>query len=364
MVSKWRHLVWAVPLGFVALILVLAWRQDRDFWRSTPALMRLAQDAARRGDYARGPGTGPQGHGPGAQECPISPGTRPDSSGGRAAATGPGSQPPAQPQDAKSSQALTLQARALDLLGDRQAALDLLAEGLKDNPDDPEMLALAATLAAQGNYDRPLAITYYQRLYQLTRDPLVRRQLVELLISLNRFPEAIPLQEEEAAQFPDDPRPCTTWPCSIIGSGTTRRPAMIYQRLLEKAADDAALRLEAARTAEAGQQLDQALAHYLWLYSRSRGEKEYALALARLWARKGNHAEAAGVLAPLMQENPDPALRRRYGLELLLIGDLRGGPEGLPGRLEGRGHPPGNHHQPGPPLGPERPLRQGRGHVG
>ncbi len=52
MASKWRPLIWAVPLGFVALILVLVWHQDRDFWRSTPALMRLAQDAARRGDYA------------------------------------------------------------------------------------------------------------------------------------------------------------------------------------------------------------------------------------------------------------------------------------------------------------------------
>ena len=68
--------------------------------------------------------------------------------------------------------------------------------------------------------------------------------------------------------------------------------------------------------------LDQALAHYLWLYSRDRGKKEYAVALARLWSRKGNHAEAAGILAPLMQDNPDFELRRQYGLELLLIGDF------------------------------------------
>jgi thioredoxin-like negative regulator of GroEL len=46
------------------------------------------------------------------------------------------------------------------------------------------------------------------------------------------------------------------------------------------------------------------------------------VALARLWARKGNHAEAAGVLEPLMQEKPDLELRRWYGLELLLVGDF------------------------------------------
>jgi tetratricopeptide (TPR) repeat protein len=219
---------------------------------------------------------------------------------------------------------LKLQARALELLGDRQAALDSLAKGLKDNPDDPEMLGLAASLAARGSYDRPLAITYYQRLFQVTRDPLTRRQLVELLISLNRFPEAIPLQEEEVAQFPNDSEALHNLALLHYWQRDYQAAGRIFQRLLEKAAEDAALRLEAARNAEAGQQLDQALAHYLWLYSRSRGEKEYALALARLWARKGNHAEAAGVVAPLMQENPDFELRRQYALELLLIGDLPG----------------------------------------
>ena len=62
--------------------------------------------------------------------------------------------------------------------------------------------------------------------------------------------------------------------------------------------------------------------HYLWLYARNRGQKEYALALARLWAQKGNHAEAAGVLSPLMDQQPDPSLRRWYALELLLLGDF------------------------------------------
>ncbi|MCX5892410.1 MAG: tetratricopeptide repeat protein, partial [Deltaproteobacteria bacterium] len=321
MASKWRHLIWAVPLGFVLLILALAWQQDRDFWRSAPALMRLAQDAARRGDY------------PEALELARKAMAREPQNSQYCLALGrihlaAGQPQPAldlsrrlDPQDAKSSQGLQLQARALDLLGDRQAAMELLAGGLQDNPDDPEILALAATLAAQGSYDRPQAITYYQQLYRLTRDPLVRRQLLELLISLNRFPEAIPLQEEEAAQFPHNSEALHQLALLHYWQRDYQAAGGIYQRLLEKAADDAALRLEAARTAEAGQQLDQALAHYLWLYSRSRGEKEYALALARLWARKGNHAEAAGVLAPLMQANPDGELRRQYGLELLLVGD-------------------------------------------
>ena len=324
MVSKWRPLIWAVPLGFVALILVLVWHQDRDFWRSTPALMRLAQDAARRGDYSE------------AVELARKAMAREPKNVQYALELGrihlAAGQPQQaldlsrklSPQDAGASPGLTLQARALDLLGDRQAALDLLTEGLKDNPDDPEILALAATLAARGNYDRPQAITRYEHLYQLTRDPLVRRQLVALLISLNRFPEAIPLQEEEAAQFPHNSEALHQLALLHYWQRDYQAAGGIYQRLLEKAADDASLRLEAAKTAEAGQQLDQALAHYLWLYSRSRGEKEYALALARLWARKGNHAEAAGVLAPLMQENPDYPLRRQYGLELLLIGDLPG----------------------------------------
>ena len=50
--SKWRHLIWAVPLGFVALILVLTCHRDHNFWRSAPALMQLAQDAVRRGEYS------------------------------------------------------------------------------------------------------------------------------------------------------------------------------------------------------------------------------------------------------------------------------------------------------------------------
>ncbi|MCL4501051.1 MAG: tetratricopeptide repeat protein [Deltaproteobacteria bacterium] len=324
MASKWRCLIWVVPLGFVALIMVLVWRQDRDFWRTAPALMQLAQDAARRGDYS------------GALKLASKARAREPENfqycleiGQIYLAAGQPQQAlrlcrQLGPQDAKSTQGLKLQARALDLLGDRQAGLDLLAEGLKENPDDPEILALAATLSARENYDRPQAITYYQHLYHLTRDPLVRHQLLELLISLNRFQEAIPLQEEEVVQFPTNSEALHQLALLHYWQRDYQAAGALYQRLLRKSADDAALRLEAARNAEAAHQTDQALAHYLWLYSRSRGEKEYALALARLWARKGNHAEAAGVLAPLMQENPDCELRRQYALELLLIGDLTG----------------------------------------
>jgi len=82
------------------------------------------------------------------------------------------------------------------------------------------------------------------------------------------------------------------------------------------------LRLEAAKSADQARDADQALAHYLWLYAHHQGKKEYALALARLWSQKGNHAEAAGVLAPLMREQPEPELRRWYALELLLLKDF------------------------------------------
>ena len=217
---------------------------------------------------------------------------------------------------------MALQARALERLGDRQAALELLAGALKDNPDNAEILGLAAALAAKEGDDQPLAVTYYQRLYEVTRDPLARRHLVDLLTSLNRFAEAIPLQEEEAAQYPENPEALHRLALLHYWRRDYQAAGRIYQQLLEKTASDAALRLEAARNAEAGHQTDQALAHYLWLYSRNQGKKEYAVALARLWSRKGNHAEAAGILAPLMQDNPDPELRRRYALELLLIGDF------------------------------------------
>jgi tetratricopeptide (TPR) repeat protein len=68
--------------------------------------------------------------------------------------------------------------------------------------------------------------------------------------------------------------------------------------------------------------VDAALNHYLWLYARHQGKKEYALKLARLWSQKGNHAEAAAVLAPLMKDNPELDIQRWYALEVLLTGDF------------------------------------------
>ncbi len=226
-------------------------------------------------------------------------------------------------RDPKARGALRIRAQALDLLGRRPEALALVAEFLQDQ-NDPEILACAASLAAGRPEDRELAVTYYQRLYKVSPDPLVRRQLVELLLSLDRFAEALPLQEEEAAQFPENQEALHRLALLYYWQRDFQAAGQIYQRLLEKYAEDATLRREAAQTADASQDTDKALAHYLWLYGHYQGKREYALALARLWARKGNHAEAAGVLAPLIKDQPDPELRRWYGLELLLTGDFAG----------------------------------------
>ena len=193
---------------------------------------------------------------------------------------------------------------------------------LQRQPDDRSILASAAGIASRHEQYFPLAVTHYQRLYGLDRDPQVRRQLVKLLVSLNRYKEAIPLQEEEVAEFPEDQEALHFQALLYYWQRDYRAASDIYQHLLEKSAENSGLRLEAAKAADAAKEGDRALNHYLWLYARNRGQKEYALALARLWAQKGNHAEAAGVLGPLMQQEPDPALRRWYALELLLVGDF------------------------------------------
>ena len=64
-----------------------------------------------------------------------------------------------------------------------------------------------------------------------------------------------------------------------------------------------------------------ALKQYIWLFANSKGNKDYAIPLARLWSRKGNHAEAAAVLESIMDQGPDAETVRWYGLELLLTGD-------------------------------------------
>ena len=320
MANRLRWLVWLLPLAFLGTVSGIVWHQDHDFWRSASSLHRMAQEAAQEGDprrslelarkaWARDPGH--PGYGLFLGQLCLNLG---------------------QPQEAletarrvadRDPQALVVQARALDLLGRRPEALALLAGFLKDH-ETPELLAGAAALAAQRPEDRDLAVTYYQRLYKLGPDPQVRRSLVELLLSLDRFAEALPLQQEEAAQFPENQEALHRLALLYYWQRDYQAADRIYQRLLAKSAEDTALRQEAAQTAEASQDTDKALAHYLWLYGHYQGKREYALALARLWARKGNHAEAAGVLAPLMGEQPDPELRRWYGLELLLTGDFTG----------------------------------------
>ena len=66
--------------------------------------------------------------------------------------------------------------------------------------------------------------------------------------------------------------------------------------------------------------MDEALKHYLWLYAKTKGNKEHAIPLARLWTQKGNHAEAAAVLATVMDDQPDAQTVRWYALELILTG--------------------------------------------
>ncbi|MDP3183481.1 MAG: tetratricopeptide repeat protein [Desulfobaccales bacterium] len=322
MSRKKRWLVWVLPLGFLGLILGVAWLKDPDFWRSSAALFRLAEEAAVRGDLR------------GALTPARKVWSRQPENSGYGTFLGwvylQGGQPQAALEvsrqvwnrDPKAVEALKIQALALELLGERQKAQELLAGYLKEKPEDPEILKSAAEIATRHSEDHSLAVTYYQRLYQLAPDPLVRRPLVGLLLSLNRFQEAIPLQEEEVAQFSEDKEALHQLALLYYWQRDYQAATQVYQRLLERAAQDAALRLEAAKSAEAAQQVDQALANYLWLYGHHQGKKEYALALARLWSKKGNHAEAAGVLAPLMQEQPEAEVRRWYALELLLIKDF------------------------------------------
>ena len=319
--DKIRWLLWLLPVLLVGAIFCLAYSQDHDFWRSTRSLYRGAQEAAAQGDRTRALELARKAwaRDPNNSEYGVFLGRIYLDAGQFKAALeisrqmmdrdpGPG--------------ALIVHAQALDQLGEPKEALDTLAWYLKRQPDDRSILATAAGIAARHEQYYPLAVTYYQRLYGLDRDPQVRRQLVKLLVSLNRYKEAIPLQEEEMAEFPEDQEALHSLALLYYWQRDYRAASDIYQSLLEKSAENSGLRLEAAKAADAAKNYDRALNQYLWLYARNRGQKEYALDLARLWAQKGNHAEAAGVLGPLMQQAPDPALRRWYALELVLIGDF------------------------------------------
>jgi tetratricopeptide (TPR) repeat protein len=319
--NRLRWLIWIVPFLFIGAIFLLAWSQDHDFWRSTHSLYRAAQEAAARGDQTR------------ALELARKAWARdPDNSeyglflgrvylhAGQVKAALEISRQMMERQPGPGT--LIIHAQALDALGEPKEALDALAWYLRSQPDDRSILATAAGIAARHAEYYPLAAKYYQRLYGLDHDPQVRRLLVKLLASLDRYKEAIPLQEEEVAEFPDDQEALHFLALLHYWQRDYRVASDIYQRLLEKSAENSGLRLEAAKAADAAHDPDRALNQYLWLYARHRGQKEYALALARLWAQKGNHAEAAGVLGPLMRHQPAPELRRWYALELLLIGDF------------------------------------------
>ena len=319
--DKFRWLLWLLPVLLVGAIFSLAYSQDHDFWRSTHSLYQGAQESAARGDQARALELARKAwaRDPNNSEYGVFLGRIYLDAGQFKAALeisrqmmdrdpGPG--------------ALIIHAQALDRLGEPKEGLDTMAWYLQRQPDDRSILASAAGIAARHEQYFPLAVTYYQRLYGLDRDPQVRRQLVKLLVSLNRYKEAIPLQEEEVAEFPEDQEALHFQALLYYWQRDYRAASDIYQHLLEKSAENSGLRLEAAKAADAAKDYDRALNQYLWLYARNRGQKEYALALARLWAQKGNHAEAAGVLGPLMQQQPDPALRRWYALELLLVGDF------------------------------------------
>lgn len=319
--NKVRWLVWVMPLVFLGVIAWAIANRDPDFWRSPPSLYRLAREAAAHGDPGR------------ARDLARKAWARDPQNSAYGTFLGRLYLEAGQPQEAlelsrrllaqnPEAPALTLQAQALDRLGERQEALDLLAGYLKDHPENTEVLETAAVIASRQTEDQPLAIIYYRKLYQLGQAPPARRRLLELLVAAQRYQEAIPLQEEEVAQFPENQEALHRLALLYYWQRDYQAATQIYQRLLEQGAGDAALRREAAKNADAAHATDQALAHYLWLYGHDQGKKEYAVALARLWDQKGNHAEAAGILAPLMQEYPEPELRRWYGLELLLIGDF------------------------------------------
>ena len=181
------------------------------------------------------------------------------------------------------------------------------------------ILNLAAQLASKNPESQAQALDYQERLHRLNPgDPHLRGRLLELLIAAGRHADAIPLQEQVVAEAPDNPQALHQLALLYHWQRDYQAAVPLYQKLLDLEASNQALRLEAAKNADAANHNEQALAHYLHLYAQSRGHKEYALMLARLWSQKGQHAEAAAILAPLMDQHPSLEERRRYALELLL----------------------------------------------
>uniref|UniRef100_A0A7C3SJ20 Tetratricopeptide repeat protein n=1 Tax=Desulfobacca acetoxidans TaxID=60893 RepID=A0A7C3SJ20_9BACT len=322
MARKLRWLASAAPLLFLGLLLWLAYGQNPDFWRSPASLFKSAQEAEERGELvqARRLAETAWSMDPSSSDCGTFLGWL-YLKGGEAEKSLEILQQ-VWARDNAAVAALKGQAWALEKLGRRPEALTLLADFLSREPNNHEVLQTAAEIAGQRPEDYGLAVGYYQRLYELKPDPQVRRVLVDLLTSLNRFREAIPLQEEAAAQSPQDQEALHRLALLHYWQRDYQAAGELYRQLLEKAADNATFRQEAAQVADAAQNPDEAIKHYLWLYGRHRGKKEYALKLARLWSQKGNHAEAAAVLGPLLAENPQPDIQRWYALEVLLTGDF------------------------------------------
>ena len=75
----------------------------------------------------------------------------------------------------------------------------------------------------------------------------MRRQLVKLLVSLHRYKDAIPLQDEEVSEFPEDQEAIHSLALLHYWLRDYGAASDIYQRLLEKSAESSALRLEAAK---------------------------------------------------------------------------------------------------------------------
>lgn len=322
MVRKVRWLVALTPVIFLGIVFWAALRHDPDFWRSPVSLYKSAQDAEALGELPQALRLAEKAWSkdPRNSDCGTFLGWLYIKTG--QSEKGLEVLKLVWSRDNRAAAALKGQAQALVQLGRRREALELLADALKQQPDNAEILAFAAGLASQNQEDHALAVSYYQQLYQVRPDPRTRRHLLDLLISLNRFSEAVPLQEQEVAQAPENQEALHRLALLHYWRRDYQAAGDLYRRLLEKAADNHDFRQEAAKVADAAQNPDEALKHYLWLYARHQGKKEYALKLARLWAQKGNHAEAAAVLSPLMRDHPELDIQRWYALEVLLTGDF------------------------------------------
>ncbi len=324
MASKGRCLLALVPLAFLTGVFSLAYRQDPDFWRSPLTLYQSAQEAETRQELPLAIRLAEKSwrRAPDNSDCGTFLGWLYLKAGQPEKALALFSAIWSRDQNATA--ALKGLAQSLDLLDRRAEALDLLGRHLDAHPEDAEVLLFAAQMSSSREEDRELALKYYRQLYRLRGDAQVRRQLVDLLSSLHRFGEAIPLQEEEAATHPQDPEALHRLALLHYWQRDYQAATAVFERLLERVKDQPLWREEAAKAAEAAGDEDAALKHYLWLYGKNQGKKEHAVKLARLWSQKGKHQEAAAILSPLLDDQPDPDLKRWYALELLLTGDLDG----------------------------------------